>query len=338
MKNFQISLFEISGRFTRTRFAFQCFGTLIVGFLIIWLLSLATVQLGAQVGAIPALLIFAVFVMMFVSLLTALIRRLHDMGHKGWILSFPFIYIFLILFFFFGILYPELVNSKNQGLMHLAFVGNLGFIFSAAIPLQLFCCWLLMWPGVEGGNLFGKDPRRREEKYTSQSQIFLEEFFSFKGRIDRSFFIRVILCLVLVMNLWQGNLELIKWIFLFDNISAIFSIIFVQSPIGSLLVILITVIILLALLVSVCSVVVRRLHDLNVSGWYGISILIVLATQWIPGISEYFFFVWWIYIFALAWRRGNSEENLFGEKVLRTFPSRMDDDVEGEKSDNDGFL
>lgn len=342
MKNFQWRLFEVAGRFTRTRFVLQCFGTLILGALLIWFLSAVTVQLGGQVGTVPALLIFAAFIMIFVSFITASIRRLHDIGWSGWILLVPLFYSLLLLFFFFGIQLPKLMDPQGQALMPLALLSQVGVVLLAAIPIQLFCCWLLIWPGVEGENSYGKDPRWRSENYTSQSQIFLEEFFSFKGRVDRSFFVRAILCLVLVMNLWEGNLQLLQWNLPTDQIGreikAIFSIIFVQSPISSLVVMLFTLITLVALFISLSSLVVRRFHDLNLSGWYGISVLVVLAAQWIPGINQYFFFVWWLYIFGLAWRRGTSEGNLFGEEVLSTFPNREENKIEPKEEDRDSFL
>lgn len=341
LKNFQLRLFEISGRFSRTRFVLQCLGTFILGALGIWLLAGITVQLGAQAGAIPALLIFAIFIVLFASLITASIRRLHDIGRSGWVLLIPLIYGFLLLFFFFGIQFPKLLNPHNQTLMPLALLSQVGGILLAGIPVQLFCCWIFIWPGVEGDNSYGKDPRSRPENYTPQRQIFLEEFFSFRGRVDRSFFIRAILCLVLVMNFWEGNLQLLQWNLPSDyvgrEIKAIFSIIFVQSPISSLIVMLFTVIILLALFISLSSLVVRRFHDLNLSGWYGVSLLIVLATRWIPNIGSYFFFAWWLYIFSLAWRQGISEGNLFGEKVLRTFPKR-EDKSESEQNERKSFL
>lgn len=342
MRDFQWHLFKISGRFTRTRFVLQCFGTLVLGALMIWFLSAVTVQLGSRVGTVPALLIFAAFVMIFVSLIAASIRRLHDIGWSGWLILIPFIYSLLLLFFFFGIQFPKLIDPQSQALMPLALLSQVGVVLLAMIPLQLFFCWLLIWPGVEGENSYGKDPRWRPEDYTLQSQIFLEEFFSFKGRVDRSFFIRAILCLVLVMNLWEGNLQLLQWNFPSDHmgreIKAVFSIIFVQSPISSLVVMLFTVIILIALFVSLSSLVVRRFHDLNLSGWYGISATIVLATQWIPWINQYFFFVWWLYIFSLAWRRGSSDGNLFGEEALRTFPNREEEKAESKEDERDSFL
>lgn len=342
MRDFQWRPFEISGRFTRTRFVLQCFGTFILGALIIWFLSAVTVQLGGQVGTIPALLIFAAFVMIFISLITASIRRLHDIGWNGWILLIPFIYSLLLLFYLFGIQLPKLMDPQSQSFMPLALLSQVGVILLAVIPLQLFFCWLLIWPGVEGGNPYGIDPRWRPESYTSQSQVFLEEFFSFKGRVDRSFFIRAILCLVLVTNLWEGNLQLLQWNLPSDHvgreIKAIFSIIFVQSPISSLVVMLVTLITLVALFVSLSSLVVRRFHDLNLSGWYGISVMIVLVTQWIPWINQYFFFVWWLYIFGLAWRRGTSAGNLFGEEALSTFPKREESKVESKDDDKDSFL
>ena len=92
----------------------------------------------------------------------------------------------------------------------------------------------------------------------------------------------------------------------------VYSMIFASSPIITVIIAICTGVMLLLVFISMLSFVARRLHDLDFSGWGAITLLIVVGSAFVPQVSSYFFYIWWVYIFLLAWRVGSPEENQYG--------------------------
>lgn len=315
MSRLPSNFFSFSGRATRTQLVVQYLLTIIGAVLISWLVMGAAFFLG-QHSYLPFLLMFCIIVAALWSMLTLGVRRLHDMERSGLLILLPAIYTAVIGSFFASKAFFAMGGGVGAPLNPLAIVNSVGPMILLMMPSQFFSAWMLLWPGTKGPNEYGEDPRNRPAKEEKLSSIFINEFFSFQGRISRGFFIRAVGGLFITIGLWQNNMP-----FLFGvsgeadrQAAMVYSMIFASAPLVTVAIAILTGWVILMIGISMLSLVARRFHDMGQSGWLAVTFPLMMACFFIPKTAEYFFYIWWMYVIFLTWRPGTMGDNSYGQQ------------------------
>ena len=138
--------------------------------------------------------------------------------------------------------------------------------------------------------------------------IKLQNHFDWNGRVDRSGFFFIVLGLVLFIFFSEFIIHAL-FFNLFDFISTQFLI-----PTGFVYSLFLIVLRLFQLLLftNILIQIIRRLHDLNFSGWY----LLLFIFSFFSVFSIFFLSIPLLFFIILLFFRGNRGKNNYGEDPL----------------------
>ncbi|MCA1748743.1 MAG: DUF805 domain-containing protein [Sphingomonadales bacterium] len=135
---------DFSGRSRRTEVLYYAIATALAGIVLIFLMATifpfrATIYLGAAFRLVVMVLVFALFV-----------RRLHDQNRSGWWgLLLPFAFLLTV----------PMILTELGGDVEAIFAQRRAPLTIVGDTLQLGLLVLWFWPGTDGENRYGPDPR-----------------------------------------------------------------------------------------------------------------------------------------------------------------------------------
>lgn len=140
-------MFTVSGRWGRLNrlryFGYALLSNVVFLLAVVAIIAISIEGLGFNTGVLGWLVLLAVplYAVAFWISLCLMIKRLHDMNQSGWWVMFLFGFSFLGGF----------ISGISPEMETLALLFN--------VPVIGFALWLLFWPGTEGDNQYGPDPR-----------------------------------------------------------------------------------------------------------------------------------------------------------------------------------
>lgn len=222
--------------------------------------------------------------------LSLAVRRLHDLGYSGkWLLALvgygAFIFLVILILTIVNDGLVKLVETASADEGHVVgfanFLSNLLLLFT--IPLHLVSLAFVFFPGDDKENSYGKVRRERKNIFESAFQQIKKEFFSFSGRLNRKWFIGM--WVVLTFEMISAGMS-----FLAHGILGIDAAVTEGSLFTGLLAgfnALLGVVVLVTLIYSYLSLVVRRSHDMGFGGAVGIVFFLFQVA--LGSINLYFF-------------------------------------------------
>jgi uncharacterized membrane protein YhaH (DUF805 family) len=225
----------------------------------------------------------------FVLLIPQIIQRFHDFNKSGWLS------IIVFIGFIPGWL---LIMIEIVGL-----ISIFGFMINAVVVFILSFI-----AGTAGPNKYGKEPKRKtstSQETTQKSErggrmanLNIKNFAPFRGRINKSTYL--FRWAWITFPYWIiGGLLLLYEMMIMDIGESRFVSLFITAM-------LITVwIIRLSLILPQ---IVKRLHDMNQSGW----LALLIFSWWVPYIG---WLICFSFFFMLILMNGTAEKNQYGENT-----------------------
>ena len=315
-ESFREKFFSFQGRLGRERTAILSIWLCALG--IIPILSISAVSLSdSQILVFVSCLVF--FIHFIISGLSLMTRRFHDLGHSGW--------LYLVF----------IVIATLAGLV-VYILKTMTVFYIISFPATILGLYLWVWPGQFQENKYGMPPRGMDRKFQDQKEKFEKEFFSFKGRVGRKWFIFITIFAFFEIS---TTYSIIEHGMIFLALPETHRVIVGESILGLVVLMLLYLPLLFVLLRGYSSLVVRRVQDL---GWptalaavpiglriISLSIPVFLITNastrelvgYLVGKSSFakpgavmIMLVEVIVLLVLAIQKGESGSNKFGENPV----------------------
>lgn len=317
-ESFGERFFSFEGRLGRERIAISTLWLCIFGIIIPTPIIILATLLKSEILVIMTTFVFGI--PLLISTLSLTTRRCHDLGYSGWI-YLAFIVIVALASLAFYIISPLTV------------------CYIIGFPAAILSLYLWAWPGQFEENKYGAPPRGVERRFRDQKEKMEKEFFSFKGRVGRKWFIFLVIFLFSQISTTYSIIEYgMIFLALPDTHRAVVG----ESMLSLLALMLLYLPLLLIFLRSYSSVIVRRVQDL---GWstaiatvtiglrilsLSIPIFVIMNAStreligYLTGKSSFFEFallmvimpIEAILLLILAVKKGESGSNKFGENPV----------------------
>ena len=283
---------NFSGRANRTEF-FSVLISLFVLYILVAVLLIVPV-LG--------IIIFAAYTLAIIlPLLSVTARRLHDVNKPAWFILVPF-----------GLgLLAFIIAANAYATMSFSLLAGCHIIAAIATLFNAYVAYLIVLPS-DPNSAYGSTDNLKAplklELVDALKKVYLKNYFNFNGRAGRAEF-------------W--------WPFYFFTFiyASLVNFLNIIPFLGTI----ITIIVMLAVIIPNIALAVRRMHDINKSGFYVLipyAGLAVFVYSYVNAFSNFYYdtygaglkilfgtviaFASIIYFVVLALRKGDQTENRFG--------------------------